>query len=59
MVSRRHTWCTKLLLKGLRFDEIAAVRNGKEKTARQQASAIYSKSGLNDRHAFAAQVFEE
>ena len=48
-----------LLLKGLSFDEIANVRNTKEKTVRQQATAIYRKSGLNSRHEFAAWFFED
>lgn len=48
-----------LLLKGLSFEEIASVRNTKEKTVRQQASNIYHKSGLNGRHAFAAWFFED
>jgi DNA-binding CsgD family transcriptional regulator len=48
-----------LLLKGLSFDEIASVRDTKEKTVRQQASSIYRKSGLNGRHEFAAWFFED
>lgn len=48
-----------LLLKGLSFDEIASIRNTKEKTVRQQAIAIYRKSGLNGRHEFAAWFFED
>ncbi|TXH68081.1 MAG: LuxR family transcriptional regulator [Thiothrix sp.] len=48
-----------LLLKGLSFDEIANVRNTKEKTVRQQATAIYRKSGLGSRHEFAAWFFED
>lgn len=48
-----------LLLKGLSFDEIATVRNTKEKTVRQQATAIYRKSGLGSRHEFAAWFFED
>ena len=48
-----------LLLKGLSFEEIAGVRETKEKTVRQQASAIYRKSGLNGRHEFAAWFFED
>ena len=48
-----------LLLKGLSFDEIANVRNTKEKTVRQQATAIYRKSGLSSRHEFAAWFFED
>lgn len=48
-----------LLLKGLSFEEIAGIRNTKEKTVRQQAIAIYRKSGLNGRHEFAAWFFED
>lgn len=48
-----------LLLKGLSFEEIASVRDTKEKTVRQQATAIYRKSGLNGRHEFAAWFFED
>ncbi|RUO76171.1 helix-turn-helix transcriptional regulator [Idiomarina seosinensis] len=39
-----------LLIKGLSFNEIADVRGTKEKTVRQQASSIYSKSGLGGRN---------
>lgn len=48
-----------LLLKGLSLDEIAGVRETKERTVRQQASSIYRKSGLNGRHEFAAWFFED
>ena len=48
-----------LLLKGLSFIEIAAIRQTKEKTVRQQASEIYRKSGINGRHAFSAWFFED
>ncbi|MCB1638948.1 MAG: helix-turn-helix transcriptional regulator, partial [Thiothrix sp.] len=48
-----------LLLKGLSFDEIASVRDTREKTVRQQASTIYRKSGLAGRHEFAAWFFED
>lgn len=48
-----------LLLKGLSFEEIAAVRKTKEKTVRQQASNIYKKSDINGRHAFSAWFFED
>lgn len=48
-----------LLLKGLSFKEIAAVRSTKEKTVRQQASAIYAKSGLDGRHEFSAWFLED
>lgn len=48
-----------LLLKGLSFSEIAAVRNTRENTVRQQASTIYAKSGVDGRHAFAAWFLED
>jgi DNA-binding CsgD family transcriptional regulator len=48
-----------LLLKGLSFKEIAAVRDTLEKTVRQQASAIYKKSGVSGRHAFSAWFIED
>ena len=48
-----------LLLKGLSLKEIAAIRNTLEKTVRQQASAIYKKSGVPGRHAFAAWFIED
>jgi DNA-binding NarL/FixJ family response regulator len=48
-----------LLLKGLSFREIAAVRSTQEKTVRQQASTIYGKSGVDGRHAFAAWFLED
>jgi DNA-binding NarL/FixJ family response regulator len=48
-----------LLLKGLSFKEISAVRNTKEKTVRQQASVIYSKANVEGRHEFAAWFLED
>ena len=48
-----------LLLKGLSFKEISAVRNTKEKTVRQQASTIYSKANVEGRHEFAAWFLED
>ena len=48
-----------LLLKGLSFNEISALRETKEKTVRQQASEIYKKSGVSGRHAFSAWFFED
>jgi len=48
-----------LLLKGLSFKEISAVRNTKEKTVRQQASTIYNKSNVEGRHEFAAWFLED
>ena len=48
-----------LLLKGLSLKEIALVRQTQEKTVRQQASAIYRKSGVSGRHAFSAWFIED
>lgn len=48
-----------LLLKGLSFKEIAAVRDTVEKTVRQQASAVYKKAGVSGRHAFSAWFIED
>jgi DNA-binding NarL/FixJ family response regulator len=48
-----------LLLKGLSFKEIAAVRTTREKTVRQQASTLYGKSGLEGRHEFSAWFLED
>ena len=48
-----------LMLKGLNFQEIATIRNTKEKTCRQQASAIYTKSGLVGRHELSAWFIED
>ena len=48
-----------LLLKGLSFKEIAAVRTTREKTVRQQASTVYGKSGLDGRHEFSAWFLED
>ena len=48
-----------LLLKGLSHKEIAAVRDVNETTVRQQARAIYRKSGLGGRHDLAAFFLED
>jgi DNA-binding CsgD family transcriptional regulator len=48
-----------LLLKGLSFKEISAVRETKEKTVRQQASTIYSKARVEGRHDLAAWFLED
>ncbi len=48
-----------LLLKGLSFEEMATVRNTKEKTVRQQATSIYRKANVTGRHEFAAWFFED
>ena len=48
-----------LLLKGLAFKEIAAVRTASERTVRQQALAVYAKSGLGGRAELAAFFLED
>jgi DNA-binding CsgD family transcriptional regulator len=48
-----------LLLKGLEFKEIAAVRNTSEKTARAQSTGVYSKAGLSGRTELAAFFLED
>ncbi len=48
-----------LLLKGLTLDEIATVRETKEKTVRQQASNVYKKAGIAGRHELVAFFFED
>jgi DNA-binding NarL/FixJ family response regulator len=50
---------TFLLLKGLGFKEIAAVRETTEKTARAQSTAIYAKAGLSGRTELAAFFLED
>jgi len=48
-----------LMIKGLSTAEIAATRNTKDKTVRQQASTVYAKSGLEGRYALSAWFFED
>lgn len=48
-----------LLLKGLSFKEIAAVRGTSERTVRQQAGVVYAKSGLAGRAELAAFFLED
>jgi DNA-binding CsgD family transcriptional regulator len=48
-----------LLLKGLPTKEIAAVRETSERTARQQALAVYRKAGLSGRAELAAFFLED
>lgn len=43
-----------LLIKGLSLDEIATVRETKEKTVRQQASNLYKKAGITGRYELVA-----
>lgn len=48
-----------MILKGLQFKEIAAVRGTSERTVRQQAQAIYAKSGISNRSEFSAHFLED
>lgn len=48
-----------LLLKGLSSKEIASVRDTSERTARQQATAVYRKAGLSGRAELAAWFLED
>jgi DNA-binding NarL/FixJ family response regulator len=48
-----------LLIKGLSMKEISLARQVKEKTVRQQATAIYAKSGYAGRHELAAHFIED
>lgn len=48
-----------LLLKGLSFKEIASVRAASERTVRQQALAVYAKSGLGGRAELSAFFLED
>lgn len=47
------------MLKGLSFREIAELRDTREKTVRQQASAVYRKAGVSSRNELAAWFFED
>lgn len=48
-----------LLLRGYSFQEIAEVRTTKEKTVRQQATAIYSKSATKNRSEFVSHFMSD
>lgn len=48
-----------LLLKGLSFEEIAAVRGTSERTGREQARAVYKKSGVAGRAELSAWFIED
>lgn len=48
-----------LLLKGLSFKEIASVRGTGERTAREQARAVYRKAGVAGRAELAAWFIED
>ena len=47
------------MLKGLSLKEIAALRSTSERTVREQARAVYRKSGLSGRSALAAFFLED
>lgn len=47
------------MLKGLTFREIASLRETREKTVRQQASAVYRKAGVSSRNELTAWFFED
>lgn len=49
----------QLLIKGLSMREISLARRVKEKTVRQQATAIYAKSGYSGRHELVAHFIED
>lgn len=48
-----------LIVKGFSFGEIAYLREVKEKTVRQQATAIYAKSGAKNRNELTALFLED
>ena len=48
-----------LLIKGLSMKEIGKLRNVQEKTVRQQATSIYTKSKCPNRHELAAKFIED
>lgn len=48
-----------LMLKGLSHKEIALVRNTSERTIREQARAVYRKSGLSGKSALSAYFLED
>ena len=49
----------QLLLKGFSLKEVSTIRGTAENTIRQQASSIYTKSGIPGRHALAAWFIED
>lgn len=58
-LTRSEQQVAMLLLKGLSLQEIASVRDTREKTVRQHASNIYNKAGLDGRHALSAWFLED
>jgi DNA-binding NarL/FixJ family response regulator len=58
-LSRSESDIALLLIKGLSMKEIAEARQVKEKTIRQQATNVYSKSGCAGRHELVAYFIED
>lgn len=58
-LSRSEQEVAWLVLKGFSFGEIAALRTVQEKTVRQQATAIYAKSGCGNRNGFIAHFIQD
>ena len=58
-LSQAETEIARLLLKGLALKEIAAIRKVSERTARDQARAVYRKSSLANRNELAAFFLED
>jgi DNA-binding CsgD family transcriptional regulator len=58
-LSRSESDIALLLIKGLSMQEIADVRQVKEKTVRQQATSVYAKSGYAGRHELVAHFIED
>jgi DNA-binding CsgD family transcriptional regulator len=58
-LSESETDIALLMLKGLTFKEIANLRGSEETTVRQQATAVYRKSGLANRTELGAYFLED
>jgi DNA-binding CsgD family transcriptional regulator len=58
-LSPSETEVALLLIKGLTMKEISVLRQVREKTVRQQATSIYTKSGAAGRHELAAYFIED
>lgn len=58
-LTRAETEIGLMLLKGLSHKEIAALRQTSERTIREQARAVYRKSGLAGRSSLAAFFLED
>lgn len=58
-LSPAETEVAVLLLKGLSFKEVAAVRSTSERTAREQARAVYRKAGVAGRAELSAWFLED